>query len=111
MGTSEYSRTVKSRKEGEAVTITIPKKINAEPGVEYYVLKGENGAFTCIPKEENVFKKSAREGRKINMDDEWMDDSPVGRELLWGYCLVNSNPTSVREITEHWTDVIVSGDE
>lgn len=82
MRSSDFSRTVKSRKQGNAVTITIPKKINADPGVEYYVLKGENGAFTYIPKEENVFKKAAREGRKIEMADEWKDDSPVGRELL-----------------------------
>lgn len=52
--------TVKTRKQGNAVTVTVPKALGIEPGQEYVVIKGENGAFTYVPKLEDIFEKAER---------------------------------------------------
>lgn len=75
-------RTVKTRKQGNAVTVTVPKNLNIEPGKEYVVMKGENGSFTYIPKLEDIFEKAEREELDLRPNDIWENDNPTGRELM-----------------------------
>lgn len=73
--------TVKTRKQGNAVTVTVPKSLNIEPGREYIVVKGENGAFSYVPKLEDVFEKAEREDLDLRPEDEWGNEEAVGREF------------------------------
>ena len=75
--------TVKTRKQGNAVTVTVPKSLNVDPGKEYVVVKGENGAFTYVPKLEDVFEKAEKENLDLRPDtDAWSDTEPSGRESI-----------------------------
>lgn len=74
--------TVKTRKQGNAVTVTVPKALGIEPGQEYVVIKGENGAFTYVPKLEDIFEKAEREDLDLRPSDILPDDEPTGRESL-----------------------------
>lgn len=76
-------KTVKTRKQGNAITVTVPKSLNIEAGKEYVVVKGENGSFVYVPKVEDIFEKAETEGIDLRTENEWGDDlSPVGRELI-----------------------------
>lgn len=76
-------RTVKTRKQGNAVTVTVPKSLGVQHGKEYVVMKGDSGAFTYIPKLEDIFEKAEREDLDLRpKSDTWADDEPVGRERL-----------------------------
>lgn len=48
--------TVKARKQGNSIMITIPSALGVKEGEEFYVIKKDNGAITMIPKVENPFK-------------------------------------------------------
>lgn len=75
--------TVKTRKQGNAVTVTVPKSLDVEPGKEYVVLKGENGAFTYVPKLEDIFEKAEKENLDLRPEsDAWENDETVGRESI-----------------------------
>ncbi|GAA0354209.1 AbrB family transcriptional regulator [Alkalibacterium iburiense] len=75
-------RTIKTRKQGNAITVTVPKSLNVEAGEEYIVIKGDGGAFTYIPKEKNIFHEAYERGVDLRVEDEIEEDYPLGRELL-----------------------------
>lgn len=72
--------TVKTRKQGNVVIITVPKELNIEARKKYVVVKGENEAFIYVPKLEDIFDKAEREGLDLRPKDEWRNDEPAGRE-------------------------------
>jgi antitoxin component of MazEF toxin-antitoxin module len=75
--------TVKTRKQGNAVTVTVPKSLNVEPGKEYVVVKGESGAFTYVPKLEDIFEKAEKDNLDLRPDtDAWTDTEQIGRERI-----------------------------
>jgi len=74
--------TAKTRKQGNEVVIDVPESLDVEPGEEYVVIKGENGAFTYIPKSEDVFDKPAKEGFSLRPAGVWFDDDSVGGETF-----------------------------
>ena len=47
--------TVKARKQGNSIMITIPSVLGVEEGEEFFFVKKENGAITLIPKIEDHF--------------------------------------------------------
>lgn len=51
--------TIKARKQGNSIMITIPSTLGVEVGAEFFFIKKENGAITLIPKEEDHFKHVA----------------------------------------------------
>lgn len=73
---------MKTRKQGNSLVISIPKKFGIEEGVEYMAIKGEDGAITFIPKEENFYKKAYKEGRDLRTEELFSDMPPEGRELI-----------------------------
>ena len=48
--------TVKARKQGNAVAITIAKKFNVNPGETYLISKQENGTIILVPKVPDIFE-------------------------------------------------------
>ena len=46
---------VKSRKVGNSVTLTIPRKLNVGIGEEFFVYKGVDGVIVFAPKISNPF--------------------------------------------------------
>ncbi|EMC43328.1 type II toxin-antitoxin system PemI/MazE family antitoxin [Streptococcus mutans] len=49
--------TVKARKVGNSMTVTIPKSLNIEEGTEFSVYKGIDDVIVLAPKLENPFKE------------------------------------------------------
>lgn len=49
--------TVKARKVGNSMTVTIPKSLNIEEGTEFSVYKGIDDVIVLVPKLENPFKE------------------------------------------------------
>jgi len=74
--------TAKTRKQGNEVVIDVPESLGIEPGKEYIVIKGEEGAFTYIPKLEDIFEKAEKEDLDLRPTGVWFDDEPVGRESI-----------------------------
>lgn len=53
--------TIKVRKQGNSIMITIPSSFGVKEGEEFFFIKNDNGAITMIPKIEDPFK-NAKEG-------------------------------------------------
>ncbi|MFV5770088.1 type II toxin-antitoxin system PemI/MazE family antitoxin, partial [Mammaliicoccus sciuri] len=47
---------VKTRKQGNAVMVTIAKKFNVPEGQEFYITKEADGTISLIPKIQDYFK-------------------------------------------------------
>jgi len=74
--------TEKTRKHGNEVVIDVPESLGVELGQEYVVIKGEGGAFTYIPKLEDIFEKAEKEDLDLRPTGVCFDDEPVGRESI-----------------------------
>lgn len=48
--------TIKARKQGNSIMITIPSALGVQAGEEFFFIKKDNGAITLIPKEEDHFE-------------------------------------------------------
>ena len=74
---------VKTIKQGNTIVVTVPETLGVEPGKEYVVMKGEKGAFTYIPKLEDIFEKAEKENLNLRPEKNvWAnDDEAVGREF------------------------------
>ncbi|MHA6253292.1 type II toxin-antitoxin system PemI/MazE family antitoxin [Oceanobacillus sp. CAU 1775] len=46
---------IRARKQGNSVMITIPSALGVKEGDEFYFVKKDNGAITLIPKVEDHF--------------------------------------------------------
>ena len=46
---------VKARKEGNSIVITLPSALGVKEGEEFFILKKDNGVIALIPKEEDHF--------------------------------------------------------
>jgi len=75
-------KTVKTRKQGNSVTITVPKSLDIQPGKEFIVVKGKDGAFAYLPKEENVFKEAYKNNLDLRVEDDLEKEEPVGKESI-----------------------------
>ncbi|MCG3401962.1 type II toxin-antitoxin system PemI/MazE family antitoxin [Staphylococcus massiliensis] len=47
---------VKTRKQGNSITVTIDQKFNVPEGKEYYITQEEDGTISLIPKIEDFFR-------------------------------------------------------
>jgi len=71
--------TVKARKQGNSIMVTIPSTLGIEAGEEFFVIKKDNGALTLIPKVEDPFK-NAKDG-EFYTPEENIEYIPSGNEL------------------------------
>jgi len=66
--------TIKARKQGNSIMITIPSALGVEEGEEFFVIKKDNGSITLIPKEEDHFAE-------VSDGEYYMPDLDVGYVL------------------------------
>lgn len=59
---------VKTRKQGNAIMITLSKKFNVTEGQEFYITKEDDGTIALIPKVEDYFK-NAEQGQYVDEED------------------------------------------
>ncbi|MFL2105619.1 type II toxin-antitoxin system PemI/MazE family antitoxin [Desemzia sp. FAM 23991] len=71
--------TIKARKQGNSIMITIPSSFGIKEGEEFFFIKKDNGAITMIPKIEDPFK-NAQDG-EFYVPDLNVDYMPTEREL------------------------------
>lgn len=73
--------TVKTRKQGNAVTVTFASKFNVPEGKTYYITKEDDGTIVLIPKME-VFFEGVVEGQFVDADENELarDFTPRGQE-------------------------------
>lgn len=60
---------VKTRKQGNAVMVTLASKFEVPAGKTFYITKEEDGTISLIPKIEDYFA-SAKPGEFIDEEDE-----------------------------------------
>ncbi|GEQ33361.1 type II toxin-antitoxin system PemI/MazE family antitoxin [Marinilactibacillus psychrotolerans] len=73
---------MKARKQGNSLTLTIPKKFNISEGQEFVAFKGRRGGIVYVPKKENIFDKAITEGRTIDFEDSFPNNEPLGNEMI-----------------------------
>lgn len=74
--------TVKARKQGNAVMVTLASKFGVQEGQEFYIFKEEDDALTLIPKINDYFA-NAKAGEFIDdeLDELVREFTPRGHEL------------------------------
>jgi len=72
---------VKTRKQGNAVMVTLAKKFNVSEGQEFYITQEKDGTISLIPKIEDYFA-DVKKGEFIDDEDELAQNfTPTGSEL------------------------------
>lgn len=71
--------TVKARKQGNSIMLTIPSGLGIEAGEEFFVIKKDNGAVSLIPKAKNPFE-NAKDG-EFYTPEENIEYIPSGKEF------------------------------
>lgn len=61
--------TVKARKQGNAIMVTLASKLAVKEGQEFYYYKDEEGIISLIPKAEDFFA-TATKGEFIDDEDD-----------------------------------------
>lgn len=54
---------MKTRRQGNAIVLTVPTKFGIDENVDYIAVKGPNDSITFIKKEKNIFDEAAAQGR------------------------------------------------
>ncbi|EPH94805.1 toxin-antitoxin system, antitoxin component, AbrB domain protein [Enterococcus faecalis 13-SD-W-01] len=57
---------MKTRRQGNAIVLTVPSKFGIEENVEYLAIKDTNDSITFIKKKKNIFEEAAKNGEKID---------------------------------------------
>ena len=72
---------VKTRKQGNAVMVTLAKKFNVPEGQEFYITKEEDGTISLIPKIQDYFE-DVEENEFVDEEDCLATNfQPVGSEV------------------------------
>ncbi|MHC5227156.1 type II toxin-antitoxin system PemI/MazE family antitoxin [Enterococcus sp. LJL99] len=72
---------MKTRKQGNAIVLTIPTKFGIQENVEYIAIMGEDESITFIKKTPNIFEQAFANNEKIDVGDSFPEDI-TGREML-----------------------------
>lgn len=72
---------VKTRKQGNAVAVTLAKKLGVKPGMTYYLSKRKDGSIIMVPKVKDIFD-NAKPGEYYDADTDKLvrDYRPKGAE-------------------------------
>ena len=71
--------TVKTRKQGNAIMITLASKFNISAGKEFFIYKKENGIIMLVPKIENPYI-NAKAGEYYTPEIDWNYTEAKGEE-------------------------------
>ncbi|MGM0338836.1 type II toxin-antitoxin system PemI/MazE family antitoxin [Enterococcus sp. AZ007] len=80
-GVANKMDTVKTRKQGNAVMVTLASKFEVPEGKTYYISKESDGTISLIPKIEDYFV-NAKENEFIDKEDEQVRGFEVESRLL-----------------------------
>ncbi|WP_010579752.1 type II toxin-antitoxin system PemI/MazE family antitoxin [Liquorilactobacillus vini] len=77
--------TVKTRKQGNSIMITIPAEFNIGVNAEYEPIIDENGVISFMPVQGNLFKQNPDYDLRKAINDEKIPDNGnlVGKENFW----------------------------
>ncbi|WP_063558338.1 type II toxin-antitoxin system PemI/MazE family antitoxin [Lacticaseibacillus paracasei] len=77
--------TVKTRRQGNSIMVTIPASFNIGENVEYQPIIDENGVISLLPVKHNIFKSEPDYDLRKAMLEENIGDNGtlVGREDAW----------------------------
>lgn len=73
--------TVKTRKQGNSIMVTIASKFGVPEGADYYISKEEDGTIILIPKIKDYFE-NAKAGEFIDEEDELAKSFVVESRML-----------------------------
>lgn len=76
------AKIMKTRKQGNAIVLTVPTKFGIEENVEYIAVKGEDDTITFIKKKKNIFDEAFENDETINASAGFPEDSLVGKEII-----------------------------
>ncbi|AKP68457.1 hypothetical protein ABM34_09900 [Companilactobacillus ginsenosidimutans] len=71
---------MKTRKQGNALVISIPSKFNIPEGIEYIAMKQDDGSLIFTPKSENIFKSNKPEFQDLRPDKDYVAGTRTIRE-------------------------------
>ena len=72
---------MKTRKQGNAIVLTVATKFNIKENQEYVAIKGEMGSITYVPKMKNIFREALENNEDLRFEDEFEEDTQLmGRE-------------------------------
>ncbi|MFT8424286.1 MAG: AbrB family transcriptional regulator [Liquorilactobacillus sp.] len=77
--------TVKTRKQGNSIMVTIPAEFNIGVNAEYEPIIDENGVISFMPVRSNLFKQNPDYDLRKAINDEKIPDNGnlVGKEDFW----------------------------
>lgn len=77
--------TVKTRRQGNSIMVTIPASFNVGENVEYEPIKDKNGVISLLPIRHNIFNAEPDYNLRKAMEMEKIGDNgtPVGQEDVW----------------------------
>lgn len=73
---------MKTRRQGNAIVLTVPTKFGIEENIDYLAVKGADDTITFIRKKKNIFDEAAAKGKMIDAGPGFPDDEPVGKEEI-----------------------------
>lgn len=73
--------TVRARKQGNAIMVTLASKLAVKEGQEFYYYKDEEGIISLIPKAEDFFANAAKGDFVDKEDDLAKTFIPGGSEI------------------------------
>lgn len=73
---------MKARKQGNALVLSIPTKLNVQEGTEYMVMKEEDGSLIFTPKGPDIFTQENASKTNLRPDEDEFDNELVGREKI-----------------------------
>ena len=92
--------TVKTRKVGNSLTVTIPKALDVPEGQEMVVYKGADNVIVLAPKIADPFAEAA----DLRMENDYV---PEKQDIIW----IDFDPSVGREIQKRRPAVVVSRKE
>lgn len=72
---------MKTRRQGNAIVLTIPAKFGIAENIDYIAVKGEDESITFIKKQPNLFKEAFDNNQEIEAGEGFPENS-TGRELF-----------------------------
>ncbi|MFD1550135.1 type II toxin-antitoxin system PemI/MazE family antitoxin [Levilactobacillus fuyuanensis] len=77
--------TVKTRKQGNSLMITIPADFKVDENVEYKPVLDDNGILSFVPVHQNIFSQNPNYDFKMAIDQMGLNDNGklVGKENVW----------------------------
>lgn len=77
--------TVKTRKQGNSITLTVPAKFKVGENIEYNPVMDDNGVISFVPVHKNLFEQHPEYDLKNAIKSMNIEDNGkiIGKENVW----------------------------